>query len=405
MSKVELNSETALLVTGADIDKLHEIASYLEDHITALPLSPGVTNGKCGAALFFYNYATWVNEDPKYINLCESILLGAIKDLYAHKINGALYYNDIAELGMFITHLQNEGFLDHSFDEVLRQIDLKAINGANKLCAEQNFDRFTGFLTLAYYFLQRNSSAYTEVREAIQHIIDTLLSSAQHTGSGSTYWVSKLFNKSNIYLGWSHGVASVILLLTEIVDSNSDYRITEIKDCINAACQYLIDHKNEKSDSCFPDIVGEEKANSPLNLCYGDLGIGYALLKAGKSLNNELLYEQGLNSLRHSALRRSLSTCNIHDASVIYGTSGLITLFSNLYQEYQLEDFAIAADYWYSVMQVQLQQPGKPAGYSGYYNQGNPHVNFTLYEGLSGLGLSLMALQAGTKDLIKFIGY
>lgn len=394
-----------LTATDTDVAKLHEIAVYLESSIGNLPPSPGVTNGKSGAALFFYTYALWVNDDPKYIDLSEKVLLSAIQDLYTAKASGPLYYTDIAELGMLISYLQQEGFLDRSFDDVLAYIDTQAIIGAQQLCAQCNFDRFTGYLTIGRYFLTRDQASNADVRRGIQHIIDTLIRSALNTNSGSIYWESKLFNSNDIYLGWSHGVASVILLLLELMEKGIDYKTYQLNYCISAACQYLIENKVYNSDSFFPDIVGEEKSNSPLNLCYGDLGINYAILKAGETIRDRCLYDEGMSGLLQSASRRSLQTCNVHDASVIYGTSGLVTLFNALHDQYSTDAFAEAAAYWYDVMHSQIQQPGKPAGYSGYYNQTNPHVNLTLYEGLPGLGLALIARQAGPGDLIRFIGY
>lgn len=403
MSKVELNSDPELDLEQLDVAKLREIADYLENKVSQLPPSPGLSNGKGGAVLYFYMYAQWVNDDARYVSLCEKVLHSAIQDIYKGNTPGPLYYTELSEFGLLVNYLQQDGFLDHSFNGILDTIDSFCIKGAHLLCSQHNFDRFVGYLTLGQYFLTRPASETANV--GLHLIIDTLLQSAIEDGHGGIFWESKLFNDNRIYLSWSHGSASIILFLIQVLEKEVHYRTDEIRACIASACRYIINNKVIRTDSLFPDIIGEEKSNSPLNLCYGDLGINYALLMAGKVLNNQSLFSAGKIGLLHSAARRSPDTCNIHDASVIYGASGLMVFFSSLFTQYNDDAFAMAASYWHSIAQQKSRHSNKTAGYTGYYNQGTPHVNETLYEGVTGFGLAMIAYQSGSTDLIKLIGY
>ena len=400
MSKIELNPSPKFL-TKLGTTKLDEIASFLKENKFLWPDTPGITQERQRCSVSLY-YAKYCNDQDSYFDMCGEVLQYAFADVLKDKNHGLLHYTEVSELGIIINYLQEEAFLDDSFNEVLDKIDIDCIKGALLLSEQKNFDRFVGFLTIGDYFLYRLTSK--NCRKSLFTLIDSLLSFQQSVPE-SIYWESQLFNKQLIYLGWSHGTASIILFLIKFNEKHTGYRESEINTCLKRACSYLLNHKHECTDSIFPDVIGENSTNSPLNLCYGDLGISYAILMCGKSLKDNQLFTAGMEGLLHSAQRRSLNTCKIHDASFIYGASGLMVFFKNLYTEHPDQHFLKAAAYWHSIALSLTNQPDKPGGYSSYFNQGGSQTKTNLFEGISGFGLSLIAYTSGQEDLLHLTGY
>lgn len=402
MSKIELNLNPEISREIQGLQKLDEIASFLTENKFLWPSAPGITQGKAGVALFLYYYAKYREDQEAYYGLCGEMLQYAFADVINDKNHGLLHYTEISELGIMINYLQDEAFLDNSFDEILEKIDIECIEGARLFTEQKNFDRFAGFLTIGDYFLGRLTSK--NCRKSLFSLIDCLLDN-QHSVPEGIYWESQLFNKQLIYLGWSHGSASVILFLIKFNEKQTGYREKEINICLKKACNYLLSHKHERIDSFFPDIVGEESTNSPLNLCYGDLGINYAILTCGKSLKDSHLYNTGMEGLLQSAQRKSLSTCKIHDASFIYGASGLMVFFKKINTDHPDQHFSDAASYWHSIALSLTNHDNRPGGYSSHFNQGGSQIKTSLFEGISGFGLSLIAYNSGSEDLLYLTGY
>ncbi|GAB3636795.1 hypothetical protein GCM10027422_23850 [Hymenobacter arcticus] len=383
--------------------KLAEIVAHLQQ---PQPLSdrPGFSGGQLGPFLFLYAHAAHT-ENVESAEAAQRLLHMAV----GHFLTLApcvTYYRELAEFGSVLLYLREQDYLDESFDPLLAQVDLRVGHGLAVLTQQQQFDPFIGYLPLAQYFLARRHSAPASLAP-LRLVVDTLLRDYQPQPNGEAgYWYSGIFGKRQVYLGWSHGLAGILLFITQLLATEVGYRRAELRQALAGAARYLTLPHACTGHNQYPDIVGQPGPSNTLNLCYGDLGIGYALLQAAHALADAGLRQHALRTLTQAAARRDPAHCNVFDASLIYGASGNALFFKYL-QEAEPGQlvFGEAAAYWYDQAQELSQHPGQVAGYQGHYNQHVPSAHYSLFEGLAGLGLVLLEFELDTINPLPLLGY
>ena len=381
-------------------EKLTAIADFLLANRAELPASPGLSGGRLGAFLFLHTYAT-LTESETYAAGAAEVLLTAVKLLPSYPASSPLYYRELAEAGTVIRYLREQHYLDESFELVLEKIDHLLLPGIALLTRQELFDPFVGYLPAATYLLGRRTA---EAGQAVRQVLDTLLRTYEEAAQGG-FWRSYLFGKNQVYTGWSHGIAAVLLFLTKAVQTGSTYRLTELQAAMRGASRYLLAHQTTNGLNLFPDVVGQPSPSNTINLCYGDLGIGFALLQTSQALREETLHTAALAVLTSAAYRRGAPECRVPDASLIYGASGNSLFFKQLYQTMQRPAFLEAAAYWHQQAHQLSQQPGCVAGYKGHYNQQTTSAHYSLFEGVAGYGLALLEYETDSSVLLSLIGY
>lgn len=405
MKKTELNSDLQLAETDDALtaDSLEAIAAFLSTNTEQLPAGPGLSGGSLGAFLFLHSYSA-LTDSAEAADAAQAIFRDTLRQLPTYPAQSPLYYREMAEVGLLISYLREQHYLDASFEVVLEKLDQVALRGLPLLIGKSLFDPFVGYLPLAEYLLKRGKRAANGV-QGLHQVLDALLHTYEATEQGG-FWRSYLFGKNQVYTGWSHGIAAVLLFLSKVVMSGHTYRVAELQTVLRGASHYLLAHQVTTGPNLFPDIVGQPTPSSTLNLCYGDLGIGYALLRTGQALAETPLQALGLSVLTTAALRRGTPECQVHDASLIYGASGNALFFKSLSTATQQPVFEQAATYWRQQMQQLSQHPGCVAGYKSHYNQHVAHTQYSLFEGLPGYGLALLAYEHDALDsLLSLIGY
>jgi len=382
------------------LEKLRAIADFLLANRAELPASPGLSGGRLGAFLFLHTYAT-LTENETYAAGAAEILLTAIKVLPSYPVTSPLYYRELAEAGTVISYLREQHYLDESFELVLEKIDHLLLPGIALLTKQELFDPFMGYLPAATYLLGRRTAG---AEQAVQQVLDTLLRTYEEEAQGG-FWRSYLFGKNQVYTGWSHGIAAVLLFLAKVLQAGGTYRLTELQAAMRGASRYLLAHQTTNGLNLFPDVVGQPGPSNTLNLCYGDLGIGFALLQTSQALAEETLHTAALAVLTSAAYRRGAPECRVPDASLIYGASGNSLFFKQLYQTMQRPAFQEAAAYWHQQAHRLSQQPGCVAGYKGHYNQQTASAHYSLFEGAAGYGLALLEYETDSSVLLSLIGY
>jgi lantibiotic modifying enzyme len=381
--------------------KLQQIAACLQQ---PLPLAerPGFSGGQAGPFLFLYAYATHTGSAPAAA-AAQRLLHAAVRQFLT--LGPSLtYYRELAEFGTLLLYLREQDYLDDSFEPLLEQLDLRAGHGLQVLAEQKQFDPFVGYLPLAHYFLQRQAAAPNGAA-ALRLAADTLLRDYVAQGDAG-FWYSGLFGKQQVYLGWSHGLAAILLFLTQLLATGFDYRRDELRLVLAGAARFLTRPHLYTGRNQYPDIIGQPNSSDTLNLCYGDLGIGFALLQAAHTLADEELREHALRTLTLAAARQDPALCNVFDASLIYGASGNALFFKYLQQLCPTETvFGEAAGYWYEQAQQLSQHPGQVAGYRGHYNQHNASAHYSLFEGLAGYGLVLLEFELDTISPMPLLGY
>jgi hypothetical protein len=357
---------------------------------------PGFSGGQLGPFLFLYAYALHTGC-PVAAAAAQQRLLTAVTHLLA-LASSPTYYRELGEFGTLLLYLREQDYLDESFDPLLAQVDVRAGHGLRLLIQQPQFDPFVGYLALAPYYLRRGD-------EAPLHLLaDALLRDYRAQPGGETgYWYSYLFGKCQLYLGWSHGLAAILLFLTQLLATGFAYRRAELRQVLAGAARYLLLPQLATGPNHYPDIVGQARPSQTLNLCYGDLGIGFALLQAAQTLADEELRQHALRTLGQAATRRDPAQCNVFDASFIYGASGNALLFKSL--QHLHPAFGTAAGYWYEQAQQLSQHPAQVAGYRGHHNRHVASAHYSLFEGLAGFGLVLLEFESSLLNALPLLGY
>ena len=401
MKKDALNSPLLQTAPATPQAKLEQIAACLQQPLPPAR-RPGFSGGQFGPFLFLYAYATHTGSEAAAI--AAQRLLHAAVQQFLGLAPGFTYYRELAEFGTMLLYLREQDYLDDSYEPLLQQVDLRATHGLQVLTQQQQYDPFVGYLPLACYFLGRGAAAAASP-PALHLVADTLLRDYQAEGN-SGFWYSGLFGKRQVYLGWSHGQAAIVLFLTQLLATGFAYRRAELRAVLAGAARYLTRPHGQTGRNQYPDIVGQPGPSDTLNLCYGDLGIGFALLQAAHALADDGLRQHALRTLILAAARRQPAQCNVHDASLIYGASGNALFFKNLQLTYPAQPaFGEAAAYWYEQAQQLSQHPDRVAGYQNHYNQQDANAGYSLFEGLAGFGLVLLEFELDTITPLPLLGY
>lgn len=412
MKKDASNSSAALAepdpvaLATAPLARLEQIAARLQAPLPPFG-RPGFSGGQLGPFLFLFAYAALIEGAEEAAAAAQRQLQAAIQD-FLGLAPGLTYYRELAEFGSVLLYLQEQGYLDESVEPLLEQVDRRAVHGLEALAAQQQFDPFVGYLPLAHYFLWRHAAAASAGSTAMLRLaVDTLLRDYQPGADGTTgFWFSGLFGQRQIYLSWSHGQAAMMLFLTQLLAADLPYRRPELRQVLAGAARYCLLPHAHTGRNRYPDIVDQPGASNTLNLCYGDLGIGFALLQAARALADADLDRHAHHTLALAAARRDPAACNVHDASLIYGASGNAMLFKALQQDFpEQPGFGEAAAYWYEQAQALCQHPGQVAGFRGHYNQQVPSAHYSLFEGLAGVGLALLEFEVDSLHLLPLLGY
>jgi lantibiotic modifying enzyme len=147
--------------------------------------------------------------------------------------------------------------------------------------------------------------------------------------------------------------------------------------------------------SYFPSWVkleNHQPFTSRLAWCYGDLGIGTELYRAGEALNDIELKEYALTILKHTVQRREVVKENVADGNFCHGSCGLSEVYRSIYQLTKEQLFLETADYWFNVtLDLAVHEDGI-AGYKTYLGGKKIYeYNSSLLEGATGVGMVFMA--------------
>jgi lantibiotic biosynthesis protein len=167
------------------------------------------------------------------------------------------------------------------------------------------------------------------------------------------YWLCKDFVSSDLIqnFGLSHGLPSVIVILTQIYQSNV-INSNKIKPLIISALSHLLSYKNNNEDSLFPTKFKEKERiiyDSRLAWCYGDLCIAIAFVAAGQVLNDKYLLKNGIDIATHTLKRLHNEKHGINDCGICHGFFGTAYIYQKFYYLTNSNDFLDAANLLYNL--------------------------------------------------------
>jgi lantibiotic biosynthesis protein len=309
------------------------------------------------------------------------------------------FYVDLAELGILTEYLHKKGVLHLEPNEFLGDVDSMLHSQMKSYISDANIGGFVnGAMAMGLYFLHRFASNPTEVREILRELIQAIEEQAVRTTQG-WHWKSRLNpREERVYLTLPHGSAATILFLAKAAERGI-IKPDDVRNTVSQAISLLLHHEIPDSHFHFPDFMHETE-RSRLALCYGDMGAGYALLRAGQVFDQDGWLRKGLEVLQNCARRRSPATTSVMDASLLFGATGLGLFFDKVYVLTHRPEFDEAARYWHDRVSDFAGESEGFAGFKAAYNQWHPHTNLCFCEGIIGIGAGM--IRTRQKDNTDF---
>ncbi|MBW6483316.1 MAG: lanthionine synthetase C family protein [Vicingaceae bacterium] len=357
-------------------------------------------SGKTGISLFLYHCGKCLKNDKflehSYLYFEESF---SALNQYEELIKGTTLHGGFTGVLWLYQYYINQKFLNFDnfsketfsfFDEVV----MKEIDNQKQ---SKNYDLLYGILGFGVYFLERNKFSLQE--EKLNYIVDIIEDIAVEKEHGivweDVFYKEKDDDNELINLGFAHGLPSILVFLSYVYKNTGNKKSIIL---IEKIIKYLKFHELDSSKgSLFSHNILNDKPGvipSRLAWCYGDLGIGYAILKAGILIANNGHIQYGskiLNSLTEKTIDDY--TVGVKDAGFCHGASGVSHLFYKAFKYTKDINYFKSSEYW---MSIALQMKNEKKGYSKYTFLENKNKwiyepSNGLLEGSSGIGLCMVS--------------
>ena len=370
-------------------EKVRQIAEVLIS-LDVRKLDNGLLSGIAGISVFLFFYSKFKNE-KKYKNRGEELL----SEIFERINNGFVLHtfcSGIAGITYAIEHLADQGFVDMEDTTILGGFDSFLYqNGINDF-KHGNYDYLHGGTGVSLYFLL---SQGTDAEGKIENLITELEKQAIFEDNGTVLWTSitdRTKGTHGVNISLSHGISAIIVLLSAAINRN--ICVEKSEKLLRACVQYMLNNKQDtgKFISYFPNVIepGSMGQNSRMAWCYGDPGISYALLIAGKCLKEEKWINTSVEILLSSAKRISPEETQVVDACICHGSSGLALIFLQAWRCTGNEEFREASIYWVKQTLDMAIHKNSLAGYSVWHGEEGWKPEAGILEGIAGIGLMLM---------------
>lgn len=366
------------------------IKDKLEDEqIVNVMNNPSYEAGLLGLSLFYCYFARFTHDD-NYFDVAEGFLRRSLSLIqgggYGKLHRADSIDNHLSNAGRFLEFCKQCEYVDLDTNEMLGDVDQTLAKLMLNKAAIGDFDLTSGALAAGYYFLSRLGSQ-PHLAEHLEILTGELYRRACQDEAGDLYWVSPMF-ENRIYLGISHGSAMVVSFLANVYDANIARK--EIREILPRAISFLLKQRTSRPLMWFPIMCNERFEAKHFCLCYGDLGVGYALLRASTVLADKNLSAIA-NEILDSCLKRRIEDNYTLDASIVYGASGLAATFEKIHSITNDRRFKDAAGYWLDgIPRYAVHSNGLVGFRSILKTQNNTLWNSSFGWGIAGIGISLM---------------
>lgn len=361
-----------------------------------------LSDGSAGLGLFFaYLHAT--RASTAYNRAASRHINGAARAAERLRLTPS-FFSGFTGIAWAVTHV---GRLSRSqgANDRCRKIDRHLLTYLSGQSRHPSYDLMDGLVGFGVYALER--LAYAGARALLKKVVDCLDDLAEHTRCGVTWFTppSRLVElqrarcpRGYYNLGLAHGVPGVIALLSAAhAVGISGARTRLLRD---GAVDWLMAQRlSEGAGSIFPywSGPGVEQEVSRLAWCYGDAGVGSALLLAARCTGDETLARTATNILL-AAAERSRTDASVDTAGVCHGAAGLAHMFNRAYQTTGEEALGNAARYWIAYLLGMRRKGEGIAGFGALETDAAGERVFDpepgLLGGASGVGLVLLAASS-----------
>lgn len=369
----------------AEIVKIREAIDLKCDLID----DPSFETGILGLALFYIFYSVFA-DDKKYLNKAEELIFKAFGNLTAEKFQRTYKTdtidNQLAHFGRFIKFSKQNNLIAFDVDEYLIGLDSILFDLMKSKVEAGNFDYQSGALAAGFYLIGRVDEA-DGIREKLSYLLFQIKEKSRSDSDGGIYWTLPALH-DRVYLGISHGSALIMSFVCNVMELQIE--VDTCVEILRKASNFLIKQEADFGKGLFPHYLEDhEPGPKQFSLCYGDLGIGYALLRTGILLGDKNIEAIADRILLDCLVRKKEDNLTF-DASITYGAAGLATTFEKIFKYKNDEQYLKASHYWYEKIVEYATYANNYAGYKSRVSNEDEFGNLGFSWGIAGIGAALM---------------
>jgi len=392
------------MTNKSDIENIiTEIISEVDNNYQFFK-DPSIESGYMGLAMFYF-YCHRYFKDEKFKDKGELMIENSIRTLsdistnknFKPKYRGDSLSNIISSFGKGLLFIENQLGYNYDFSEFHSQLNEILLELTERNLIDKDFDFFSGSLSAGHYFLNKYSYQKSDFSKAILlKILDGIRKEAIIPKKDQLCWAAPTL-ANTVYTGISHGSAMIINYITKLFEfSIVSQNDVNQKKLLENAVDFVMAKKREIVDGYFPNKCLSESKNieaTQFAICYGDLGILYALYNANKILMKPKLGFQ-IDSMLKTSMCRTKNSRYTYDGGIFYGASGIFCVFKDLYERSEDDRFRNSYQYWYDQI-ISYRDPYKKshAGFISsidYVKKGDNSSFYSFGWGISGIGICLM---------------
>ena len=226
------------------------------------------------------------------------------------------------------------------------------------------FEWMHGIAGLAVYARERASRP--SGRALLEAISARLVTSASASEEG-TFWMTdpawappQMGTEAHVNLGFAHGDPGAITALACAVQSEA--ASPRARDVLASACRWLVAQRLDASNDAWFGVSSSAHTPSKTAWCYGDPGVAWSLLVAGRALGDDAICGEAVAIAKHAAAR-SFEATRVKDAAFCHGAAGLAHVFHRMYRATGDVPLADAARAWLSRT---LSMRATQGGFAGF---------------------------------------
>lgn len=369
------------------------IAADLSRHSAEDGQDPSLVSGAAGIAVFLH-YAAAAGIWPEGAGRAASLLRRTVADANRSGLGPALYMGTPG-IAWAVIHTQPPA----AASMVAAAVDAGLASYLDELPNRAHFDLISGLVGHGVYASERLPE--TGARELSERVVQRLAERARRVDGGIA-WAAESAGEGNpagahLNLGVAHGTPGVISWLASCHAAGVARR--RVGELLPPAVAWVLAQRLE--DQALPYWIepGARAARSRVAWCYGDPGVAYVLLRAGRALGRHDWEAAALEQATAAALRSPDET-GVEDAALCHGALGLAHVFGRLYAATREEAFASAARDWISWAFERRDSAGALGGFltleRDASGRAHEHAVPGFLTGAAGIGL---ALTAAASDL------